>query len=123
MFHVPEQYRLKMRGMPSAPHILGNNGAFLIPTKIAPHKLNVIASDGDGWEHVSVSTPIRCPRWNEMCLIKSLFWDDSDLVVQFHPIESDYVNFHRYCLHLWRALDSNDFCMRPPPHLVGPKSR
>ena len=28
--------------------------------------LAVIASDGDGWDHVSVSHRARCPKWDEM---------------------------------------------------------
>jgi hypothetical protein len=47
--------------------------------------LRVIASDGKGWEHISVSLPNRCPNWREMCFIKSLFWDEEDVVIQYHP--------------------------------------
>ena len=60
--------------------------------------LKVIASDGMSWEHVSVSFPNRCPNWREMCFIKSLFWDDEDVVVQYHPAKSAYVNVHDHCL-------------------------
>jgi len=56
----------------------------------------------DGWEHVSVSLPNRCPTWNEMCWVKELFWSDDKLVVQYHPPKSEYVNTAKYCLHLWR---------------------
>jgi len=71
--------------------------------------LNIISSghceDGDatnGWEHVSVSLPKRCPTWDEMCFVKSLFWDDTETVIQFHPHKSVYVNTSETCLHLWR---------------------
>lgn len=57
--------------------------------------LNVIASDGSYWqdaglpwpvwEHVSVSLPDRCPTWEEMCWVKSLFFEDEECVLQFHP--------------------------------------
>lgn len=61
------------------------------------------AEDADRqWEHVSVSTPIRCPTWEEMCWVKSLFFRPEETVIQFHPAESDYVNNHEFCLHLWR---------------------
>jgi len=53
------------------------------------------------WEHVSVSLPDRCPTWDEMCFIKSIFWDDDETVVQYHPPKSDYVNVAKNCLHLW----------------------
>lgn len=81
--------------------------------------VRIIASDGDGWEHVSISLNFRDPTWDEMCYFKSLFWDEEDFVVQMHPPKSDYVNNHPYCLHLWRKAGTNDFCERPPSLLVG----
>lgn len=96
-FHVPEEFRLDMA--PRGKGHPGNNGMFLC--KVAHgQSLRVIASDGGGWEHVSVSRTDRCPTWKEMCQVKDLFWDDTDCVVQYHPPKSDYVNNHPYCLHL-----------------------
>lgn len=89
-------------------------------------ELKIIASDADGgpeaegWEHVSVSTRRRCPNWPEMCFVKSLFWKPDETVVQFHPPESDYVNNHAYCLHLFR--DTLHEQHRPPSILVGFKA-
>jgi len=103
MMHVPNQYRMRV-GPIGSDGLSGNNGAFLIPTRPGQPPLRVIASDGDGWEHVSVSLPNRCPTWDEMCKVKELFWDDEDCVVQFHPPKRDYVNLHPYCLHLWRPI-------------------
>jgi hypothetical protein len=37
-----------------------------------------------------------------MCLLKDLFWDEEDTVIQFHPPKSKSVNQHQFCLHLWR---------------------
>lgn len=54
------------------------------------------------WEHVSVSLKHRCPNWEEMCFIKNLFWGDDEVVLQFHPAKTDYVNIHPYCLHMWK---------------------
>lgn len=73
-----------------------NNGAFIISG------LQVIASDGGGWDHVSVSKPDKIPTWEEMCLIKRLFFGDDEVVMQLHPAKKDYVNVHPRCLHLWR---------------------
>lgn len=64
--------------------------------------LRVQISDGGGWDHVSVSLEHRCPRWEEMCFVKRLFFRDDEEVMQLHPKESNYVNRHPYCLHLWR---------------------
>ena len=77
------------------------------------------ASEGAGWEHVSVSLPDRCPTWEEMSFIKNLFWDEEDFVIQIHPAGSDYVDLHPYCLHLWRKCGTNDYCEKPDKLLVG----
>ena len=80
-------------------------------------ELTIVFSDGLGWEHVSVSTRGRCPNWDEMCFVKKLFWAPDDVVIQFHPAESNYVNNHPYCLHLWRPQAIE--LPQPPPLLVG----
>ena len=92
-------------------------GSCVVP---GPHArdLRVIFSDGEGWEHVSVSTPTRTPNWAEMCFVKSLFWDDDDTVIQFHPPKSEYVNNHAFCLHLWRP-NNGAVIPLPPSILVG----
>lgn len=95
----------------------GNNGVFLIPRREG--SLLIQASDGRGWEHVSVSVfkKDRCPTWNEMCFVKDLFWNPDEVVIQYHPAEKDYVSMHDYCLHLWRPV--HDEIPTPPPILVG----
>lgn len=67
--------------------------------------LYVIFGAGEGWEHASVSRNRRCPSWPEMHRVKQLFWKDSETVIQIHPPQSDYVNMHPYCLHMWRPTD------------------
>jgi hypothetical protein len=74
----------------------------------------IIASDGSDWEvlgldppafeHVSVSMPGRCPKWTEMCEVKDWFWGPEEVVVQYHPPRSQYVNRHPNCLHLWKPI-------------------
>jgi hypothetical protein len=124
MFHVPEQYR-KTKGKLASDVSYGRNGAFMIPHPKTQRVLRVIASDETPlpneprWEHVSVSLPDRTPIWEEMCFIKNLFWDDEDCVIQFHPPNSEYVNCHPYCLHLWRCPDVA--ILLPPSIMVGPK--
>lgn len=104
MFHVPNGNRIRT-GFMGSNDDYGNNGAFMIHA-IGDEVLHVIASDGGGWEHVSVSAQARCPTWEEMCFIKDLFWDAEDTVVQFHPKKSEYVNTHSNCLHLWKKVGS-----------------
>jgi hypothetical protein len=122
-FHVPNHARM-LKGQFGSDASFGNNGAFFLTNRLAAtHErgtpLKIIASDGAGWEHVSVSLPHRCPTWAEMAFVKSVFWDGSDCVVQFHPPESEYVNNHPYCLHLWRSTE-HAFPL-PPSLLVGYK--
>lgn len=113
MFHVPEKKRI-MEGNLGSNKSDGNNGFF----KMGPFVM--IASDGMGWEHVSVSLPHRTLTWEEMCMIKDMFWDEEDCVVQYHPPKSDYINNHPYVLHLWRPI--NQEIPRPPSILVGIKN-
>lgn len=94
-----DQYRVELfKG------VLGDeyNGAFKIP--IDNKIFNVIASNGLDWEHVSVSimNVQRNPTWLEMCKIKEMFFEDEEVVIQYHPKKSEYVNLHEYTLHLWR---------------------
>jgi hypothetical protein len=85
--------------------------------------LHVIVSPGHdpmalGWEHVSVSTRRRMPNWIEMSWVKDLFWDDEACVVQYHPRKSQYVNMHKYTLHMWRRIEGFP---EPPSIAVGVK--
>jgi len=68
-------------------------------------QLNVIISDQGGWDHVSVSVnkKNRTPTWNEMCFIKDIFFYDGEMAIQYHPAKSDYINDHKFVLHLWRS--------------------
>lgn len=116
-FHVPDKYRIRS-GRLASDERFGNNGAFELRLKHG-QVVYAIASDGEGWEHVSVSRRDRCPTWDEMCQVKAIFWDANDCVVQYHPPESDYVNNHPYCLHLWRPVGVD--VARPPEWMVGIK--
>lgn len=118
-FRVPEKYRDLRFSSPED----GNNGLFHIPSsRGARHDLKIIASDGGGWDHVSVSKRYECPTWEEMCMVKRLFWDDpEDWAVQYHPPTSLHINNHPYCLHLWRPTDCGEMPF-PPDWMVGLKS-
>lgn len=128
MFSVPEHHRA---GFPPGHEMYssvrdGNNGVFIIVTNHNT-QLYCIASDGLGWEHVSVTVRVgkkskavlRMPKWTEMCHIKRLFWAPEDTVLQYHPPESVYVDCHPTCLHLWRPIGVE--VPVPHPLLVGPR--
>lgn len=78
--------------------------AYLVHPRYKLHAVGIIASWGGGWEHVSVSLKNRCPTWEEMCVVKDIFWEESECVVEFHPPKSEYVDIHPYCLHLWKKI-------------------
>lgn len=102
---------------------VGPQGFFILPNPktMKGYFILCLASNGMDWEHVSVSIPTesRCPTWEEMCFVKSQFWDDTDCVVQFHPPSSQYVNNHEFCLHLWKP--TNKEIETPPAIMVGIK--
>lgn len=117
MFKVPNKFRITS-GILASTNEIGNNGAFSIPGKRFL-KMLVVASEGMGWEHVSVSLETRTPKWSEMCRIKAMFWDEDDVVIQYHPAKKDYINQAENCLHLWRPIGIE--LPTPPPSMVGVK--
>lgn len=124
MFHVPNKYRWRNHPIIPSHDGMGNRGFFVIPHfKISNCEIKIQASEGFGWEHVSVSIgevgkkSKRVPNWAEMCYVKDLFWDEEDTVIQFHPAKSQYVNLHEFVLHLWRP--TNEKLPIPIKEMVG----
>lgn len=133
MFKVPERYRSNEHPNRNyhSDASYGNNGCFAIPLG-RRFIAWVLATDGSGWEHVSVSIKIsvngkiakeanRTPTWEEMCEIKDLFWDEEDCVIQYHPPKKDYVSHHHYALHLWKKIGFEQPV--PDPSLIGLKMK
>lgn len=84
-------------------------------------ELRVIASAGQGWDHLSVSMENRCPTWDEMEHVRKRFALPHEVWLQFGLPERDHINCHPYCLHWWRPLHRE--VKLPPPLFVGPKAR
>jgi hypothetical protein len=97
-----ERFRI-IKGAMASTELYGNNGAFMIKYKSRTYK--VVISDQLGWDHVSVSLPNRIPTWKEMCIIKDIFFEDTEIVVQYHPAKENYINDSEYVLHMWRCQD------------------
>ena len=129
----PEKFRKQV-----APHGYTSKPGDPFGIFIVPHgadRLFIVATDGMDpsrpedelkWNHVSVSVTNRrglrlerCPTWDQMSVVKGLFWDPEETVVQFHPPQSEHVNFHRHCLHLWKPVGVD--IPLPPSIFVGPK--
>lgn len=79
-------------------------GAFSLPSPVDGQPLHIVASSGDGWDHVSVSRTSRCPHWLEMDFVKRRFFEDHEIAMQLHVAPKDHINRHKYTLHLWRPL-------------------
>ena len=96
----------------------GGMGDIHMPTWIG----SVIWSFGGGWEHVSVMPYKKqiTPSWDNMCMLKDIFFKEDECVVQYHPPKSEYVNNAPNCLHLWRPI--NQELPQPPSIMVGLKS-
>lgn len=75
-------------------------GCFQIPRN--GQMLRVIASNGEGWDHISVSLQDRCPTWDEMEFIAQMFFKAEEVACQLHVPAADHINRHPYCLHWWR---------------------
>ena len=65
--------------------------------------LDLPSSDTVQWLHVSVSFKDRCPSWDDMCNAKQNLMGDV-YAIQMHPPQSEWVNRHPYCLHLWHNV-------------------
>jgi hypothetical protein len=75
-------------------------------------ELSVIVSesierDGRVWLHVSMSRPTRLPTWSDMRRVKDAFIGKERKAIQVFPPDSEYVNQHPYCLHLFCCLDGD----------------
>lgn len=98
----------------------GGTGFVQLDLKKPKNMACVVWSWGDGWDHVSVSYVNRCPTWEEMCAVKNMFFREDECCVQYHPAKKDYVNFHLYCLHMWRYQQEGAMPV-PPTYMVGPR--
>jgi len=92
-------------------------GAFIVPSPVDQADLKIIASVGEGWDHISVSRANRCPNWPEMEFVKRLFFKNDEAAMQLHVPPGDHINVHSHCLHIWRPHDVE--IPLPPPEFVG----
>lgn len=90
-------------------------GCFKVPSPVDAAPMAVIAANDEGWDHVSVSRPMRCPNWKEMEHVKRLFFNDDEPAMQLHLPPTDHISVHPYCLHIWRPHDGLPL---PPKDMV-----
>jgi len=115
-----DQYRVRSKEVLQRYGSFGDEygGCFAIEIKKREKKtkLHIIASRGDGWDHVSVSVHNRTPTWEEMEHVKRLFFEEHELAIEYHLPPSDHINLHPNCLHIWRP--HNDTIPLPPTYMV-----
>ena len=94
-------------------------GVFEAPSPIDSASMMVIASSGEGWEHISVSRTNRCPNWIEMEHVKLLFFRDEEVCMQLHVATANHISVHPNCLHIWRPPEQA--IPLPPEWMVADK--
>lgn len=103
--HSLDAYRVER------PHFRQDEHTGYFKVMVGQHSFYVIASIDDCgedglWDHISVTpkNQNRCPTWDEMCAIKNMFFEPEEECVEFHPKQSQYINMHKNCLHIWRPI-------------------
>lgn len=93
-----------------------DDGGWAMVRRNAGAVLKVIFSTGAGWDHVSVSLANRTPTYQEMKMVKRIFFKADEWAVEYHPPSAAYVSDHDNVLHLWRPHGVD--VPRPPMMLV-----
>jgi len=74
------------------------NGLHVI---VSPTKYN-----GMEWLHVSFSRKSRIPDYKDIQLVRKDFIGTDKKSIMVFPSEEHYVNFAKYCLHLWYSAEN-----------------
>ena len=93
----------------------GFRGIISMPTWVG----SVICTKGGGWFHTSVSPFNKriMPSYEDLCMIKDIFWNEEEDVIHVFPKKSQYVNNVTNCLHLWECYYKD--MVLPPSCFVG----
>lgn len=89
--HYGQDFRFDPRG-----------GLFTIQSPTDASPLGIVASNADGWDHVSVSHRKRIPNWLEMQHVHRIFFLPHEVAMQLHVPEVDHIDINPRTLHLWR---------------------
>ena len=92
------------------------DGIFAFRSPVDSKTLRVIASTGEGWEHVSVSRINKTPSWAEMEFVKRMLFKPEEVCMQLHVAVEEHISVHRFCLHIWRPI--NQEIPLPPSWMV-----
>lgn len=62
---------------------------------------------GRRWIHLSCARRNALPSWEDLKLVKRVICGPNRQAIQVIPRESEYVNFHPHCLHLFACIDDD----------------
>ena len=114
-----ERWRVQQGPMASLPRDM--EGCFIIKNlNNGAQGLRLIVSYGMDWDHVSVSRKSRTPSYEDMRWAMKMCFHPDAVAMELHVPESDHINCHAYCLHLWRPQGVE--IPQPPGIMVGPGS-
>lgn len=65
--------------------------------------------ESDWWLHLSFSYSKKIPSWEDTTWVKDKFIGDQLEAIVKIPKRSEYVNVHKFCLHLWCPLSNPRF--------------
>lgn len=84
--------------------------------KLPTVTLMIVVGWEGGWDHVSVSTKKRTPKYQEMKRIKRMFFKKDEWAIEYHPPHTKYISVNDNVLHLWRP--QNVEIPTPPSEFV-----
>ena len=67
-----------------------------------------VGANGSPRWHLSISHPARLPSYEELKAARYKFLPDDIYVAQIFPPQSEFVNLHPYCIHLYE-LGKDEF--------------
>lgn len=76
--------------------------------KLDPTNLRIIDSIDNDLHHVSLSRPHRLPTWEEIKWVRDKYCKPDSFYAVVLPPERYYVNFHKYCMHLWEVKSKHE---------------
>lgn len=62
----------------------------------------IIVSVDNGKYHLSISHPSRLPTYDELKNARYKYTPNHLYMAQIFPPKDEFVNLHKYCLHLWQ---------------------
>jgi hypothetical protein len=96
---LPPAWRQVHRGMDGAKYMREDGLAVIMSGSVA--------EDGKRWLHVSLSRRDRLPNWGDIKHVRDVFLGPEKTAYQIIAPKSEWVNIHRYCLHLWHCVDGD----------------